>query len=268
MPTELFETMRRDRVTILLGVPMMAGALLHASGDKADALPDLRRALLAGTWLEPELAQAFSARFGCEVRTGLGMTELPPIAIGVFDPSLPRGTAGFVSPGTEVRVVDEALLDVPDGTPGEALVRGPMLRPGYWQDEAKNSEAFVDGWFRTGDIVVRNPDGRLVLVDRAKEIIKTAGNTVYPSEVEAALIAHPAIAKAAVVGMPHSKMGEIVTAFYTCAPGQSVTTSDLRAWCGERLVSWKTPRKYVETPEMPMTPSGKIAKAQLAASHK
>ena len=260
-PDTILEAMRRDKVTFMAGVPMVGGMMLKATGDTKNPLPDLKRVLLAGTKLDPNMANAIARRFDCEVMTGYAMTEAVPLAMMLDTAQLGGGNVGSVAKGVEMRIVDTGFAPVKPGEPGEILVRGPVVTPGYWQNDTANAAAFHDGWFRTGDIGRIDADGHLELIDRLKEIIKTAGNTVYPSEIESVLRDHPGVGEAAVIAQPHDGVGEIVVGYFTGTP--ELDTKALRTWCQDRLVSWKIPRRLVQVGAMPMTPSGKISKAQL-----
>ncbi|PRY21394.1 long-chain acyl-CoA synthetase [Aliiruegeria haliotis] len=265
-PDAILEAIERDQVTFLAGIPMIGRMLLGAVGKSDHRPQSLRRVLLAGTKLDPALADTFAATFGCEVMTGYAMTEAVPLAMALDRTAFRGGYVGQIAQGIEARIVNEAMVPVAPGEPGEILVRGPVVTPGYWMNEDANTQAFHEGWFRTGDIGRLDDNGHLELIDRAKEIIKTAGHTVYPSEVEAVLAAHPAVGEAAVVGAPHEGLDEVVVAYFTRRGPNEADLSELRSWCKERLISWKLPRKLVAIDVMPMTATGKIAKAQLSGA--
>ncbi len=268
-PDALIAALVRDKVTFMTGVPLLGQLVLGGARQAGTDLPDLRRVLPAGTKLDPALADAMAGTFGCEVMTGYAMTEAVPIAIALDHRETPPGLVGQIAPGLDLQIVNEDMAPAPQGEAGEILIRGDMVTPGYWQNESANSAAFHEGWFRTGDVGRLDAEGRLFLVDRIKELIKTAGNTVFPSEVETVLRAHPALRDVAVVGAPNNKLGEVVAAHVIAAdPANVPDAATLRARCAERLIAFKLPRRFVFHDSFPMTASGKVAKHQLATQAK
>ena len=265
-PDKIVETIKRDQATFLAGVPIIGAMLLREVGDQADPLPSLKRVLLAGTKLDLDLANRFAATFGCEVMTGYAMTEAVPLCMLLETDDLRDGYVGAAARDIELRVVDDDLRPVPTGEAGEILVRGPVVTPGYWRNDAANKAAFHEGWLRTGDVGRIDQDGQLQLIDRVTEIIKTAGNTVFPSDVESVLKANPGVADAAVLGQAHEGVGEVVVAYFTRMAESPCDLNELKTWCSERLFYWQVPRKFIEIEAMPMTASGKISRAQLRAS--
>jgi acyl-CoA synthetase (AMP-forming)/AMP-acid ligase II len=153
-----------------------------------------------------------------------------------------------------------ALLDGDPAAAGEIIARSPTLFAGYWEDEAATAQVMRDGWMRTGDVGTFDPDGYLRLEGRVKEMIKTGGLTVIPAEVEAALMAHPAVTDAAVVGVPDEQWGEAVHAFVILVPGGSIPEAELTAFCRDRLTAYKRPKAIHIVSELPRTGIGKIAR--------
>jgi malonyl-CoA/methylmalonyl-CoA synthetase len=150
---------------------------------------------------------------------------------------------------------------------GAVQVRGANVCPGYWRKPEKTADAFtVDGWLRTGDLGVRAPDGYFTLKGRAKDLIITGGYNVYPPEVELVLADHPAVAASAVIGCPDQEWGERVTACIVRAPGADVTAEAIIAYCRDRLVAYKAPRRVVFLDALPRNALGKVQKAQLRAA--
>ncbi len=212
-PDVLVETIERDGVTFFAGVPMLAQLLLRATRDQSDPLPTLRRVLMAGTPLTPDLAKEFEDRFQVELMNGYGLTEAVPLAFATDWKKVPQGSVGPAARETDIRICSDDMVDVPLGEIGEVLVRGPQVTPGYWNAPSLNAEAFHEGWYHTGDIGHMDESGNLYIVDRIKDIIKTAGYTVYPAEVENLLRTHPDVIKASVIGVPHKMFGEVSVAF-------------------------------------------------------
>ncbi len=231
--TSALAMIERHRVTVLMGVPAMCVSLLTASNETGSA-PSLRLAHVGGAPLPPATRHAFEERFGARVLVGYGMTEAGgAVAIQRADRPAKPDSVGPALVG-ELRIADE----------GEVLVRAPTLARG------------IDGWLPTGDIGRLDDDGDLFLLDRKKNIVLRGGYTVYPREVEEALIAHPAVREAVVVGIPHATLGEevaaIVVADHPCDP------DELKTFVRERLAAYKYPRLIELVAQLPYGATGKI----------
>ena len=173
------------------------------------------------------------------------------------------GSAGRAALNVETRVVDDADQPVPSGEIGEIVHRSPHAMLGYWQDPERTAETFAHGWFHSGDLGVMDDDGYLTVVDRKKDMIKTGGENVASREVEEAIYQHPAVAEVAVLGLPHPRWIEAVTAAVVVRDGQSVTGDELIAHCRERLGSFKVPKHVVVVDALPKNASGKLLKREL-----
>jgi long-chain acyl-CoA synthetase len=161
--------------------------------------------------------------------------------------------------------VDEEGEDALVGDSGEIWVKGPNVFPGYWEDEAATRAALTnDGWLRTGDVAVEGDDGELYLVDRVKDLIIVSGFNVYPAEVEETLVAHPAVAEAAVVGVDHAYSGETVRAFVVLTAGAAATEAELIEHCARRLARYKCPAEISFVPSLPRGMAGKLLRRELA----
>ncbi|GAA0930193.1 acyl-CoA synthetase [Streptomyces thermoalcalitolerans] len=192
-----------------------------------------------------------------------GQSEIGPLAM-VLGPDEHKGrmdSCGRPVLFVDARVVDEEGKDVPDGTPGEIVYRSPQLCEGYWDRPEETAEAFRDGWFRSGDLAVRDPHGYYTIVDRVKDVINSGGVLIASRQVEDALYTHPRVAEAAVVGLPDDHWIEAVTAFVV--PRGEVTESELIAHAREKLPSFKVPKKVFLVDELPRNASGKILKREL-----
>src|SRR5690606_1020061 len=207
---------------------------------------------------------AVRERYGLEVAEGYGLTEASPVVTTGLGIDAPDGSIGVPLPGVSERLGDNAGEDAPVGDPGEIWVRGPNVFPGYWQDEeATRSVLTEDGWLRTGDVAVVDDDGRLFLVDRVKDVIVVSGFNVYPAEVEEVLAEHPAVAAAAVVGVPHPHTGEAVRALVVPADGASVDVDDLLDHAAHHLARYKCPSTVEVVDELPTTLTGKVVRRTL-----
>ena len=260
-PEETLELMTRTRTTILLGVPTMLIALCEAART-ATRLPPVRIAHVGGASVPVEVARDFENTFGGEVYEGYGLTELSGIATTYVSGQLRKtGSVGFPLGATELRTVSLDGEALPPGEIGEVQLRGPSVIPGYWQDAQATAEAIdSDGWLATGDVGYVDDEGYLFLVDRKKELIIRGGYNVYPREVEEVLYGHPDVLEAAVVGVPHDRLGEEVAALVVPRPGATPDPDELRTWSKERLAAYKYPRIVVVVEDLPRGPSGKILK--------
>lgn len=268
-PTGALEAAARHRATILAGVPTMYVLMLAEQAKAAHDLSSVRIAVAGGSNVDPPLARAIAEALpGAKVQNLYGLSECSgACVISARDDSLETvcETLGTPLQGVEVRVVDPATGEpVPDGADGELQLRGPSLAAGYWEMPAETAEAFAGGWLATGDMVTRRADGHLVLRGRRKEMFLQGGYNVYPVEVENVLAAHPAVALAAGIGVPDRVLGEVGLYFVVPRdPAAPPSEAELVAWCRERLADYKVPRRIELRGELPTTPAGKIAKAQL-----
>jgi acyl-CoA synthetase (AMP-forming)/AMP-acid ligase II len=209
-----------------------------------------------------ELLQApYLNSFG-STETGLPPATRSLIPIGVSPTCLSKRQNAFC----EIKLVDPADNEVTPGDPGELAMRGATLFSGYWQADETNNHDFRGGWFHMGDIFRRNEDGTLDFVDRAKYLIKTGGENVYPAEIERVLLSDTRISEAAVVRAPDSKWGEAPVAFVACRDG-SAKASELAALCRRDLASYKRPRefRFLKFEEFPRSTSGKVQRHELEA---
>lgn len=246
----------REGVSWLPGVPTMFDAWGHTDGKP---LAWLRWCLSAGAPLSAETRRRAEVRLGAQVREGYGLTEATFTTLDT--PPAPRveGSVGRPVWGVEVRLRKERE----DADVGELLVRGQNVMAGYLDDAAATAEAVVDGWLRTGDLGRIDAEGNLFLVDRIKDLILRGGHNVYPSEVEHALVEHPAVREAAVVGRPDPHLGEEVVAVVTLREGARLDLAELDAFCRERLSQVKRPREVVVVDSMPLGPSQKVLRRTL-----
>lgn len=198
---------------------------------------------------------------------GYGLTETAPLALvlSTDDVATRIGAAGHkVLLLSDVRLVDLDNNPVPDGERGEICVRGPQVMKGYWNNKAA-TDAVIDaeGWFHTGDIGQADQDGFVYVVDRVKDMVITGGENVYPAEVENVLYRHPAVAEVAVLGLPHEKWGEAVTAVVATQPGASLTLDELREFARGDLAGYKVPLRLEFVDALPRNASGKVLKYRL-----
>ncbi len=262
--TKALEVLQRDRVTIMGGVPTMYVALTQHP-DKADYdLSSLRVCASGGASLPVEVLRGFEAAFGAILLEGYGLSETSPVAsFNHADRERKPGSIGQPIEGVEFRLIDGEWNDVPEGEIGEIAIKGHNVMKGYLGKPEATAEVMNGEWFRTGDLARRDADGYYFIVDRAKDMIIRGGFNVYPREVEEVLYEHPAVGTAAVIGVPHPSLGEEVAAAVTLKPGASATEDELREFVKERVAPYKYPRVIWITPELPLTPTGKILKREI-----
>jgi acyl-CoA synthetase (AMP-forming)/AMP-acid ligase II len=244
--------------------PMVVALAKHPLVDAYD-LSSLKMVFSGAAPLSAELALECGARLDCEVVQGYGMTELSPVTHATPAGAFVPGSAGITIPNTELRIVDVSTgedLDV--DLDGEVWVRGPQVMKGYLNNDAA-TKATIDeeGWLHTGDIGHVNAEGHLFVVDRLKELIKYKGFQVPPAELEALLLTHPAVADAAVIGLPDDEAGEIPAGFVVLKPGAEATADDIKAFVAERVASYKQIRQLTFIEAVPKSASGKILRRVL-----
>ncbi len=254
----------RDRVTIFEGVPTMYAGMLHSPAAADADTSSLRLCISGGAAMPVEILHAFEKTFGCIILEGYGLSETSPVAsFNHPDAERKPGSIGTPVTGVEMRVVDANGADVPPGEVGEIAIRGHNVMKGYWNKPEATAEAIPDGWFRTGDLARVDEDGYFFIVDRKKEMIIRGGYNVYPREIEEVLYEHPAVAEAAVVGIPHDSLGEEVGAAVALKPGATATPEELQAYVKERVAAYKYPRHVWLEDELPKGPTGKILRREV-----
>jgi fatty-acyl-CoA synthase len=264
-PTVVLQLIEQERATFFGSVPTMLMSLLgHAEFDRTD-LSSLRVVLSGGAPVAPSLVRRIEEALGVRFLVAYGQTE----AHGHVTQTRPGDsdidkaeTVGRPLPGIELRVVDPATGRVlPSDSVGELWVRSHMLMAGYFDKPAETAAAFgPDGWLRTGDLVSMDARGVVRFAGRVKEMIIRGGENIHPPEIEELLMSHPAVAEAAVVGIPDAHWGEQVGAAVRLQPGASATEADLAAFVGFRLAPHKVPRSWRFVDDLPHTASGKVQK--------
>ncbi|WP_182903464.1 long-chain fatty acid--CoA ligase [Microbispora sp. H10830] len=260
-----YDLIERHRVTWMFGVTAMFAALARSPRWPGADLSSLRTLMSGGAAIPVALIRAYQER-GLVFCQGYGMTETAPGATFLEAGESVRkvGSAGVPVFFANVRVVRPDLTPVAPGEPGEVLVQGPNVTPGYWRDPEATAAALTEGgWFHSGDIATVDDEGHLYIVDRVKDMYISGGENVYPAEVEGVLFEHPAVAEAAVVGVPDDTWGEVGRAFVVPRPGVAVTPGEVRDFLRPRLAKYKIP-VYVDVVDaLPKTGSGKIRKPDL-----
>ncbi len=256
---------RRHRVSVFPGVATMFRRLLDSPGLSRADLASVRLAISGAAPCPWDLAQEWRDRTGIRILRGYGMTELfRPISYLASDTRESPAAVGRAVPGVEVRIVDEDGRTVPLAEVGELWIKSPATMQGYFNSPEETHEVLTEeGWFRTGDLARVAADGEVEIAGRKRERILRGGYSVFPQEVEAALLTHPEVAEAAVIGVPHPELGEEVVAFVTLRRGSGPTADALVDYCRERLAGFKYPRRVTILDALPKSATGKILKASL-----
>ncbi|MFI9407411.1 AMP-binding protein [Nocardia sp. NPDC052316] len=269
-PVATLAAVESERCTSLYGVPTMFIALLTELDSATPDLSSLRTGIMAGSPCPVEVMKRVIDRMGMhEVCICYGMTETSPVSTQTRrDDGIDRRTAtvGRVGPHLEVKIVDPATgLTVPRGEPGELCTRGYSVMLGYWNDQAKTTEAIDTArWMHTGDIGVMDDDGYLAITGRIKDMVIRGGENVYPREIEEFLYTHPDILDAQVIGVPDPKYGEELMAWVRMREGAAPLDAEaVREFCAGKLAHFKIPRYVHVVEEFPMTVTGKIRKAEM-----
>ncbi|MBL8177523.1 MAG: long-chain fatty acid--CoA ligase [Bryobacterales bacterium] len=265
-PDQLLDAVERLRPTFLPGVPTMFQSILNHPRAATCGLEHVKSFNSGAAPLAVETIDRFERLSGAMLREGYGMTELSCSAIttpllGIRKP----GSIGVPMPSTWVRIVDleTATQDVPVGEEGELLVRGPQMMSGYWRKPEETANTIRDGWLHTGDIARMDQDGYFYIVQRKKDMINVGGFKVFPTEVDEVLYAHPAVAEAAAVGIPHPYRGEVVKAYVVLRAGSSASAAEILEFCGTRLAKFKAPAEIEFLDSLPKSAVGKILRKEL-----
>ncbi|MFF2632111.1 long-chain-fatty-acid--CoA ligase [Microbacterium sp. NPDC058021] len=268
-PDLVLPVIKKHPATFLPLVPPIADRLLSAARERRVSLAGIEIAISGAMALPHELVVPFEEATGGYLVEGYGLSECSPVLMAnpVADNRVP-GTVGLPLPGTECRVVDpdQPTLDVPPGERGELIVRGPQVFHGYYGRPEETERVFVDGWFRTGDIVTIDEAGFVRIVDRIKELIITGGFNVAPTEVEIALRQHPQVKDAAVVGLPDERTGEEVVAAIVVDGDEDIDVEAIRASVRGILTPYKVPRRIFVVDELPKSLIGKVLRRQVRES--
>ncbi len=253
--------------------PTMVTRLINTPNIEQADLANLKTIIYGGAPMYLEDVKRALALLGPKLVQIYGQGEAPMTITGLpkhifTDTDHPRyeariGSTGFPRTDVEVRVVDEAGLDVPTGEPGEVICRGDVVMVGYWNNPDATASSLRDGWLWTGDVGSFDEEGFLTLKDRSKDVIISGGTNIYPREVEEVLLRHAAVLECAVIGRQHPDWGEEVIAFVRPHPGQTVTPAELDGLCLENIARFKRPKEYLLVDDLPKNNYGKILKTEL-----
>jgi long-chain acyl-CoA synthetase len=251
------------RITWLTGVNTLFNGLLNEFWFAESPPKHLRASCAGGMALQGAVAERWQAVTGTPIIEGYGLSETSPVL--TFNPlDAPRpGSIGLPLPGTDIAILDDAGEALPPGVAGELAARGPQVMNGYWRRPDETAKVMTpDGYFRTGDVAIRDPDGSLRIVDRKKDLIIVSGFNVFPNEVEDVLAAHEGILECAVIGVPDGAAGEAVKAFVV-RRDPNLTLEAVREHCRRTLTAYKVPRFVEFRDELPKSTVGKILRKDL-----
>ena len=263
---QLIASISKHRVTLFPAVPAMFNAIVNAQGVERLDLTSVRSCFSGSAPLPPDILQRFEKMTGGKIVEGYGLTETSPVThANPLDGRRKIGSIGVPLPNTDMKVVslDDGTTEVGVGKQGELLLKGPQVMRGYWNAPEQTAAAFTDGWFRTGDIAAVDADDYTFIVGRKKDMIIAGGYNIYPDEIDAVLVAHPAVLEAATVGIPDPKRGETVKSFVVLRPGQRATADELTEYCRRELAAYKVPRSFAFLDELPKSSALKILRREL-----
>jgi malonyl-CoA/methylmalonyl-CoA synthetase len=254
------------RPTLFFGVPTMYVRLLETAPEAAREIGRRMRLFVSGSApLPAQVLEEFRALFGHTILERYGMTETAMNMSNPYTGERRPGSVGFPLPGVSARILDPQGNPVADGETGEVYLKGPNVFSNYWRRPEATQEAFRDGWFKTGDLAVRSPDGYYTLCGRRSDLIISGGFNIYPREIEEFLMEQPEVAEAAVAGEADRLRGEIPVAYVVPRDG-SLDAAALEARCKEKLASFKCPRRFVVVDKLPRNALGKVQKHLLTSS--
>jgi malonyl-CoA/methylmalonyl-CoA synthetase len=259
------ETFLNFRPTLFFGVPTMYARLLEMNPASANEIGRFMRLFVSGSApLPAHVLEEFKKLYGHTILERYGMSETLMNISNPYVGERRAGTVGVPLPGVSVRLLDRALEPVADGETGEVYLRGPNVFSGYWQRDEATRAAFVDGYFKTGDLATRSPDGYYTLCGRSGDLIISGGFNIYPREIEEFLQEQPEIAEAAVLGVSDTVRGEVPVAYIVVK--EQISEEVLEARCREKMASFKVPRRFIQIDQLPRNAMGKVQKHLLTKS--
>jgi len=267
VPNRIVKTIREHRATAFIGISSMYGAMLQVKKATAEDLSSLRFAIAGGEPLSREVGRQFQERFGIRINEGYGLTETSPMTNMLLPEDDAPHSVGRALPDLEQRIIDpDSGEEVPPGAEGEIRMRGPNVMRGYYKLDEQTEQAFdKKGYFRTGDIGMKDERGYLYITGRLKEMIIVGGENVFPREIEDALDSHPGVQASAAVGIRDDVRGEVVHAVVMLEDGSEFDQQALKDWCKDRIAPYKIPREIRPLPALPRTGTGKICRRSVKA---
>ncbi len=263
-PQLVADTIASQRVTVMAAVPSMFNVLLRLPDSEVPKFRTLHFAVSGGAAMPVEVMRQFEAKFDKLIYEGDGPTECSPVTcVNPIGGTRKPASVGLPVPRVEMKIVDDHGNELPRGTVGEIVVRGPNVMKGYWNHPEETAASFFGEWFRTGDLGTEDDEGYFYIVDRKKDMLIVNGMNVYPRVIEEVLYKHPAIREVAVIGEPDDLHGEIPVAYVALKEEATATAPELRVYCLDNLGRHEVPRKFNFVPQLPKNAAGKILKREL-----
>jgi long-chain acyl-CoA synthetase len=262
----MMRAIAKERVTLFPGVPAMFNAIANAPEADRPDLSSVTGCFSGSAPLPPDVLQRFEALTGSTIIEGYGLTETSPVThANPLRGTRKIGSIGVSFPDTDMKIVsvEDGATEMPTGEAGELLIKGPQVMPGYWNRPEETSKVLADGWLRTGDVATVDEEGYVRIVGRKKDLIIAGGYNIYPDEVDAVLMAHPAVREAATIGVPDERRGETVKSFVVLREGAQASAADLEAHCRRELAPYKVPRSFEFLDELPKSSALKILRREL-----
>jgi len=263
-PLKVMKLIEEHSISVFLAIPSMYRVLAHSEGDFN--LKSVRFPISGGEPLPLAVAEAFEKRFGVPIFEGYGQTEASPV-VSLNLPNKRRlGTVGPALPGVEIAIWDDQKNPVGPDVIGEIMVRGPSVMQCYYNLPDETSKTITREWLHTGDLGKIDAEGFVTITGRKKDLIISAGENIYPREIEEVLVQHPMVKEVAVIGVKDEVRGEVPKAFVIAREGMTVDEKELRQFCRENLAGYKVPKHIALVPDLPRTPTGKVLKRMLPTS--
>lgn len=263
-PDEVLRLLEKEEATMFMAVPTMLQMMAKSPEFEKVKLKSMRYFIIGGEPMPLPLIDLWHKK-GVPIRQGYGLTEAGPSITSLHqsDAVRKRGSIGTPNFYLDIRIVDEENRDMKQGEIGELLLKGPVVTPGYWKNEAATRSVFTDGWFHTGDLVRMDEEGYLYIMDRKKNMYISGGENVYPAEVEKVLLTHPAIEEVAIIGIPDEKWGESGLAFVVVKNGMSLDGERIIDFLREKVAGYKIPKHFQFVDALPKTDTGKLDRKAL-----
>ncbi len=263
-PEATCKTIQDEKATIFMGVPTMYAMMANLPAEQEYDFGSLRFCVSGGAAMPVSVMERFEKRFGVTIYEGDGPTECSPVTcVNPIGGKRKMLSVGLPIPGVEMKIMDDNGVELPVNTMGEVCVRGKNVMKGYWKQPTETAQSFHGEWFRTGDLGKMDEDGYFYLVDRRKDMIIVHGINVYPRQVEEVIFQHPAVAEAAVIGVPDDFHGEQVKAFVALKAGYDLKPNEIIQHCRKHLGRFEVPRRVELMPSLPKSGAGKILKRKL-----
>ena len=263
-PTKVLGLIQEHKISVFLAIPSMYRVLAVTEGSFD--VSSVRFPISGGEPLPLAIAEAFEKRFKVPIFEGFGQTEAAPVVTLNRPGARKPGTIGPPVPGVEVAIWNDQNRVLQVGEIGEIMVRGRNVMPGYHHLPEETARTITNGWLHTGDLGKLDDEGFVIITGRKKDLIISAGENIYPREIEETLAQHPKVKEVAVIGVKDEVRGEVPKAFVITREGMSVDEKELRNFCRENLANYKVPKYFELVPDLPRTPTGKVLKRMLSSA--